>query len=188
MNRIVLIFLVLFSFSFTGFATHNRAGEITYKHISGFTYEITVTTYTNELSVAADRCELTVVFGDGTSQDVQRTNGVPCPGPGGCSKCGESVGSNNTKMNKYVVTHTYPGNGQYRISMEDPNRNEGVLNIPNSVQVVFYIYAELYIFADGVPNSSPFLSNPPVDDGCIRIPYKHNPGAVDKHVLLDTFL
>ncbi len=160
-------------------ATHNRAGEITYRHISGFTYEITVTTYTNELSVAADRCELTVEFGDGQNQVVSRINGSVCSsGENSCNHCGVVLGG-NVKVNIYRTTHTYPNTGKYIISMLDPNRNQGVINIPNSVQVPFYLYSELNIFPDGVPNSSPILNNPPIDDACLRIIYEHNPGAVD---------
>ena len=39
----LLIFLVLPKFAQ---ATHNRAGEITYTHVQGLTYEVVITTYT----------------------------------------------------------------------------------------------------------------------------------------------
>jgi len=182
MLRALLLFLLaVVLVPFTGMATHNRAGEITYRHISGFKYEITVVTYTNDLSVAADRCFLEVKFGDGQSQEVYRTNGSSCTGGQNfCDHCGDILsGSQNVKVNIYRTTHTYPSTGKYIISMLDPNRNAGVLNIPNSVQVPFYLYSELNIFPDGVPNSSPILSNPPIDDACLRVLYEHNPGAID---------
>ena len=47
-------------------ATHNRAGEITYRQISELTYEVTVTTFTYTLS-AADRDELEISWGDNSS-------------------------------------------------------------------------------------------------------------------------
>ncbi|MDA9262100.1 hypothetical protein N9P38_01925 [Flavobacteriales bacterium] len=50
-------------------ATHNRGGEITYIHISGNTYQFTITTCTKS-SVAADREELEINFGDGTGIDT----------------------------------------------------------------------------------------------------------------------
>ena len=34
--------------------THNRAGEITYSHVQGLTYEVVITTYT-KASALADR-------------------------------------------------------------------------------------------------------------------------------------
>ena len=67
-----IFFLILLSSIFVNaFATHNRAGEITFKHISGYTYEITVTTITYSPSTA-DRNELEVSWGDGTTSTVAR--------------------------------------------------------------------------------------------------------------------
>jgi hypothetical protein len=166
MRKFLLVIVVfLFALPVSVWATHNRAGEITYKHKAGFTYEITITTYTDESSVTADRCELDQVnFGDGTSGIVPRINGGACGSQNpGCQHCGVSLGS-NIKKNIYITEHTYPGTGSYRITMEDPNRNGGVINIPNSIQVVFFLYSELNIIAAGIPNSSPILTNPPVDN------------------------
>lgn len=59
LHKILLsIFTLLYAVSV--FATHNRAGEITYKHISGFTYEFTISTYTklSGASIDADRQRL----------------------------------------------------------------------------------------------------------------------------------
>ena len=44
-------------------ATHNRAGEITYTHVSGLTYEIQITTYTKS-TAPADRPFLYLYWGD----------------------------------------------------------------------------------------------------------------------------
>src|SRR5438105_5718883 len=74
-----IFFLFIFFILITirpAFATHNRAGEITYTYISGFTYKITVTTYTSTAPITnADRCEVTVYFGDGDSATAPRING-----------------------------------------------------------------------------------------------------------------
>ena len=174
---------LLFTFLYLGIflnakATHNRAGEITYKWLFGYTYEIKVTTYTNINGTnLADRCEDTVYFGDGTRAVVLRSNGPV----GGCSPAHEGVPINTSiKLNEYVTTHTYPGPGNYKITMTDPNRNAGVINIANSVNQVFYIESFLVIptFGSG-KNSSPILTFPPIDDGCVYKCFLHNPGAVD---------
>ena len=161
-------------------ATHNRAGEITYRHLSGLTYEITITTYTKESSTAADRCSLTVSWGDNTTAVLNRINGPTNLG------CGPSVGmgvslvnANDVKMNIYRGTHTYPSAGIYVISMEDPNRNGGVSNIPGSISVPFYIQTTLIINPILGPNNSVSLLNPPIDDACLNQPFIHNPGAFD---------
>ncbi len=51
------------------------------------------------------------------------------------------------QKNVYVMNHTFPGAGVYQIVMSDPNRNEGIINIPESVTVVFTIRT---IFTAGV--------------------------------------
>jgi len=177
-KRYYIFILICFASFFNAKATHNRAGEITYKWISGYTYQIKVTTYTNiGSSGLADRCEDTVHFGDGTSAVVLRSNGPS----GGCSPAKEGVAITSTiKLNEYVTYHTYPGPGNYKISMEDPNRNSGVINIPNSVNQVFYIESFLVIptFTSG-KNDSPVLTFPPIDNACQGKCFSHNPGAYD---------
>lgn len=176
MRKFIILF---FLFALTdAFATHNRAGEITYEHISGYTYKIRITTYTRESSVQADRCELPLYFGDGDSAIVYRNNGLPGnPCPNGVGN-GISLG-NDVKENIYEVVHTFPGNGTYIITMEDPNRNEGVCNIPSSSQASFFLRTELIINPFLGINNSPVLLNKPIDNACVGECFEHNPGAFD---------
>lgn len=162
-----LLYILLFFVSAQAFATHNRAGEITYRHISGFTYEITVTTYVKESS-PADRPNLEIFWGDGSSLDsIPRISST-------------SLG-NDILKNIYQANHTYPGANPtpYIIKIEDPNRNAGVINIPNSVNVVFYIESSLIINPFIGINNSPTLLNAPIDNACVGKLYVHNPGAYD---------
>lgn len=50
--RNVLCTLVLLLVATLAHATHQRAGEISYRYISGLTYEFTITTYTYSASPA----------------------------------------------------------------------------------------------------------------------------------------
>jgi gliding motility-associated-like protein len=150
--------------SLASFATHNRAGEITYTHLSGLTYEFTLITYTYHPS-PADRPQLTLDWGDGTSSVVDRTQKIFLP--------------NNIDLNIYKGTHAFNGQGTFTISMMDPNRNGGVVNIPNSINVPFYIETKLTINPFIGYNNSPVLLNPPIDNGCVGSPFLHNPGAYD---------
>lgn len=183
MKRLLLLLLAIFSWSAV-FATHNRAGEITYRCPdpvnAPYTFEITVTTYT-KASSQADRCDLTVFFGDGDSAIFLRNNGIQdanqCSPP---ATIGQPIGFLlDTKYNTYVGYHTYPGPGSYWISMLDPNRNAGIENIPNSVNVPFYIRTLLVINPFMGVNNSPVLVNPPIDFACEGQCFVHNPGAVD---------
>ncbi len=163
--RKYLLTIVLISISFAVFSTHQRAGEITYKAISNLKYEFTIVTYTYTPS-PADRPELRIDWGDGTSQIVPRTQKINYP--------------NNISRNVYAgAVHTFPGQGSYVVSVEDPNRNYGVLNIPNSVNVPFFIRTELVINPFLGPNNSVELLAPPIDNGCVNNLYLHNPAAFD---------
>lgn len=163
MKRFIILTIFLLEF-FLLKATHNRAGEITYVQISDLTYEITVTTFTYTLSLA-DRPELTVEWGDNSTSVVKRDEEVRLP--------------NYYKKNTYVIRHTYPGPGQYKIVVQDPNRNLGVRNIPNSVNVVFSISTTLTVNPAMGRNSTPVLLNPPYDKAALGYVFIHNPGAYD---------
>ncbi len=168
--------------SFSALATHNRAGEITYRWINGLTYEVTITTYTRD-SAPADRCELEINWGDGTSTMLKRQNGVSSPGnPNKCQGVGAQPGQpigNDVRLNIYKGTHTYASSGPYTLSFEDPNRNAGVSNIIQSISVPFYVESQLIISPGIGGNSSPILDNPPIDDGCLNQIFEHNAGAFD---------
>lgn len=173
-----LLFSIFFFLSLSVFATHNRAGEITYRWLGGNTYEVTITTYTKN-SVPADRCELTIDWGDTTSEALPRTNGVSSSSCPGNTRIGELIPGTNVRVNIYKGIHTYQATGIYVVSFEDPNRNEGVANIIQSVNVPFYVQSELVVSSTLGGNNSPQLLNPPIDDGCTRKIFKHNPGAFD---------
>lgn len=147
-------------------ATHQKAAEITYKHISGYTYQVKITTFTYTESLA-DRAELTLSWGDNTSSVLPRSKEIIYP-------------NEFTKENHYYGTHTYPGPGQYFVSMEDNDRNGGIVNIPNSINTYIFVDALIWVspFIDP-PNSSPILLNKPIDKGCLGQVYMHNAGAAD---------
>lgn len=173
MRKYFILLLLITLFTGTVMATHQRAGEITFKYISGTTYEVTIVTYSYAPS-PADRFELQIDWGDNTKTILPRNNG-PVSAQG---HLGEIVGP-DIKLNLYTGVHTFPGPSVYKISLEDPNRNYGVLNIPNSVEVPLYIETELIISPFIGPDSSPRLLLPPIDQGCVNQPFIHNPGAYD---------
>jgi len=157
-------FICLYSLS--TFATHQRAAEITYKHISGYTYEFTLVTYTFTPSLA-DRPQLDLNWGDGSTGTISRFEKTEVPNV------------LNITKNVYIGTHTYAAPSTYVVSMEDPNRNYGVLNIPYSVNVPMYVSTTIVVNPFLHPNSSPILTFPPIDIGCVGVPFYHNPGAYD---------
>ncbi|HBE40573.1 MAG TPA: hypothetical protein DDW27_05100 [Bacteroidales bacterium] len=163
MKRILAILLLTLDFGILS-ATHNRAGEITYVQLSDLTYEITITTFTYTLSLA-DRPQLDVSWGDNTVSTAERIERVTLP--------------NYYRRNVYKIRHTYPGPGVYKIVVQDPNRNYGVKNIPNSVNVVFSISTTLIVNPSMGRNSTPVLLNPPYDKAALGYIFIHNPAAYD---------
>jgi gliding motility-associated-like protein len=157
--------LVLLSFCFVNVnATHNRAGEITYVQLSDLTYEITIATYTYTLSFA-DRPTLDVEWGDNSTSTAPRISMLTLP--------------NYYRRNIYKIVHTYPGPGIYRIVVQDPNRNAGVKNIPNSVNVVFSMSTILTVNPAMGRDNTPVLLNPPYDKAAFHYLFIHNPSAYD---------
>lgn len=170
MNEIrtrLLYFYLTFLFacgSLTLSATHQRAGEISYVSISGLTYEFTIITYTYTPS-PADRPSLNIDWGDGSTSEVARTQKI-------------NLG-NDISKNVYISQHTFSTSGMFHVTLEDPNRNAGIVNIPNSVEIPFFLETIVVINPFLGNNSSPQLLTDPVDNGCTNTIYYHNPGAYD---------
>lgn len=155
-------------------ATHLRAGEIIVERVNcnSLTFKITITVYTNTNSTVlfgGEQDELN--FGDGTpiqlvpeTQNTVRRDLNP---------------DGSVATASFTTYHTYAGPGNYVISYIEPNRNEGVLNMDNSVNTTFYIETSVTIDPFLGCNSSPVLSVPPIDRACPGVLFTHNPGASD---------
>ena len=165
-RKLLFIIGLLFCFVFPAKATHQRAAEITYTWIGGNAYEFTLTCYTYSPSPAGmQRDSLLLKWGDGSESYVPRI-------------VYQHLGDDYT-LNVYKQVHNYSSSGTYVISMEDANRNYGVVNVPNSVMVPMYIETELVINPFLGNNNSVQLLNAPVDKGCVGKLYLHNPSAYD---------
>lgn len=157
------LLLLILAFNYVN-ATHNRAGEITLTQLNDYTYQITITTFTYTLS-QADRNELEVDWGDNTVSFADRYSTTILP--------------NFYQKNLYTTKHTFPGPGTYQIVVEDPNRNKGVKNIPESVNVIFSIKTTITVIPSIGQNSTPILLNPPIDRAALDQIFVHNPAAFD---------
>lgn len=161
----IVIWLCFLVAANSAFATHNRAGEITYKKLSNLLYEVKIVTYT-KTSSPADRPELEFWWGDGQRDTLQRIQIDFNVGP-------------DIQRNVYIGTHTYPGNGSYIMYFLDENRNADVKNIAGSVNIPFYVETKLVISPAITTNNSPQLLQPPIDNGSVGQIFIHNPNAYD---------
>jgi len=172
MIRVITIAILLLTFSQIAFATHNRAGEITYEQVGPLTIRATITTYTKASSTGADRDTLDLFWGDGTSTAIARSNGD-----------GEAIPGFDLKINYYIAEHTFPSRSTYTMYFIDPNRVGGILNLnfPSSVDIRFYVETTFTLLSDQFQglNNSAILLNPPIDFACVGQRFIHNPNAYD---------
>lgn len=157
-------------------ATHNRAGEIIVRSSGDCTNPnnqltvcATIITYTETFATDVDRDSLDIFWGDGTIQLIGRTLEEFLPG--------------GIKKNEYEMCHTYDGFGRYLISFQDANRVAMIQNIINqqSVNIPFSVSTSFFL-PNPIPfgcNSSPELTQIPIEAACIGSPWTHNPGAFD---------
>ena len=164
-RKLLFVIGLLFCFAFTARATHQRAAEITYTWLGGNAYEFTLTTYNVPNAAWDQRDSLYVKWGDGAEENIPRIDW-------------QNLGD-DCVVNHYKSIHNYATSGTYTISMEDANRNYGVVNVPNSVMVPMHIETELVINPFLGYNNSVQLLNAPVDKGCVGKLYLHNPSAYD---------
>ena len=166
----LLLSILIISINCT-FATHNSGAYISCQHITAFTYKIHVVTFT-KADEQADRCELTIKYSTGDSCVASRINGITgnCPSP---AKMGELIG-NNIRKNIYECTYTFPGQNIYTISFADPNRTADLMNIPNSVNVPFYVETKLFAFdpLQYVPSSGIGFANTPINQAIVNEVYE----------------
>jgi hypothetical protein len=155
------------------FATHLRAGEITVERLNcSRTFRITITVYTNTTGTTVIFGGGVLDFGDGSKPHVTAQDpGTARPDLGE----GVSIVVYSTQE----TIHTYPGNGRYVISYKEANRNEGILNIANSVETTFYLETVINIDPFLGCSNSPRLLVPPIDKACTGAAWLHNPGAYD---------
>ncbi|MFL5766033.1 MAG: gliding motility-associated C-terminal domain-containing protein [Bacteroidia bacterium] len=184
MKKLFFFLCFLFICISHSFASHLRAGDISYTYIPNpgglYKYHIIVTTYAKwDSPLSTDDCTVMVRFGDGDSSVAPRTNG---PLSSICSSgihAGVLLTGVNTRVNKYEVDHIYGGPGVFTISINDYARNPEIQNIPSPDEQSFFLFSQLSISPFFPPNSSPVLLNAPLDNACTGSCFEHNPGAYD---------
>ncbi len=170
------LFLLMCVFStYYSYATHVRAGEITAKRLSDkdLTYEIKLTTYHDEIGgrMASDGqndvtfCIRPFVGGVGSTLLAKRF--------------GRQAITNSTSVNVFTEKFTFSSPGVYVISVGIENRNDGVVNMSNSINTPFYVETVLVINASLGLNRTPVMLNPPLDSARIGQKFCHNPAAFD---------
>ncbi|MDF7822245.1 gliding motility-associated C-terminal domain-containing protein [Runella sp. MFBS21] len=170
-----LLFLMCVMSTYYSYATHVRAGEITAKRKSDkdLTYTITLNTYHDEIGgrMASDGqndvtfCIRPFVGGTGSTLLAKRRF--------------RGAINNATSLNIFEADFSFSSPGVYVISVGIENRNDGVVNMSNSVNTPFYVETVLVINASLGLNKTPVMLNPPLDSARIGQKFCHNPAAFD---------
>jgi hypothetical protein len=176
-----LFIALLLLVSYSAQATHLRAGEITVRRdaCNSLKFWITVTVFTNtkNTNVLFGGDDDILDFGDGSDPDRDGKPGILVPETQNTirSDLGEGIATAS-----FTISHIYSAGSSFTISYSEPNRNEGVVNMDNSVNTRFYIETEISIDPFlGCNENTPILGVPPIDRGCTGVAWFHNPGAYD---------
>ena len=161
-----LLFLACLCWGAVASATHNRAGEIIVCYVGGYEYEITIITHT-KLSAPADRPELAINYGDSDVWDTIPRTSI------------EDFPAQDLRRSLYVKRYVYSGPGQFLLSIDDQNRNGGVINVPNSIAQSFSVQTLLVVTPVTGANCSVRFLNSPIQDACLNQPWIHNSAAID---------
>jgi gliding motility-associated-like protein len=174
----ILFCSLLLCIGFQANATHIRAGEITARRLSltSPTYEIKLTAYFDIITGSGAAGQQNNV--EFTIGNVNST-GTPAIITAPRVELVE-IGNGSTR-NVYIAQYTFSGTGQFRISFEEDNRNDNVLNIgPKPTNGLnFYVSTTLNINSNLGLNQTPVLLNAPIDLAAVGQRYIHNPGAFD---------
>jgi hypothetical protein len=172
-TKLFFIILLLVGCSLTSFASHNLAGEITYKKVypnnpANREFEITVFTQVNASSTE-DRPYLSIRFGDEQSSELDSIERV------------EVYTVSEIQYNTYKAFHTYAETGDYLIQIEDFNRTAGVLNMEESIVQAFFLESLLSITTDAetTNENSVVLLNTTVPAACVDGTWTYNVAAFD---------
>ncbi len=166
---------------FDSMATHFRAGEITARRISKttLTYEVKLTAYFDVSPPGKQAADLANVVnfyfgitGPNTTKELKVVDRV---------KSSIREIGNNTTVNEYITTYTFPSTGEYEISVEMDNRNVNTLNLsPAPTNILnFFVHSIIEINASLGLNQTPILLNPPIDIAAVGQRYIHNPNGFD---------
>lgn len=118
--HVARIFVIIFTIlTFSSKADHYYGGYISYQHIAGYEYKVTVITYADNSKENSDRDSIEIIWGDGTKEFIQRINNLGN---------GETVFP-GIKKNIYQGIHKYSKFGNYQLVFIDDFRPFDIFNI-----------------------------------------------------------
>jgi hypothetical protein len=164
MKRFAIVFFVIVAV-IDAQATHLRCGYISLKKVSGLTYTVKLTVYT-DLRSPVRFSDGTLTFGDGTTHTTTTVENTVLSG------------YNGVGIVEYSVDHTFPANNTYTISYSEANLKAGILNMNNSVSTRFYIQLKSNLNSEEDSSTPEFLTHP-ILENTIKQSYAFSNAAFD---------
>jgi len=153
--------------------------EIQAQQIGLFSVDASIVVYVKRTGPTDSfRDSLSLSWGDGTVSRVAISNNADSDGDG--VPDGTPVEENFVKF-IYTGTHTYAALDKYLLSVENPNRDHGIINVnfPNSISVPLYTESEITLIEDFEHNHLPILLESPTNYAFEGQQYLHIPNAFD---------
>ncbi|WP_020538133.1 T9SS type A sorting domain-containing protein [Lewinella cohaerens] len=142
--------------------------------------DASIVVYIKGAAVQTDgfRDSLSLSWGDGTISRVAISNNADINGDG--FPDGTPVDENFIKY-IYSGAHTYATMDRYLLSVENPNRGNGIINVnfPNSISINLYTESEITLTEDYEHNHLPVFLETPTNYAFIGQQYLHLPNAFD---------
>lgn len=155
-----LTFLICcFVFSKQNFSQDLRGAHIEYKWISGYTYSITATLFTDSSSTK-------------TRNSIYIQNA-------GILILNSTSTSGKVRIRRFSKNVTLSGTGNYFFAINDSLRIAGIKNITNSQNFALHVENELTIDAFSATNNSPIITNYPINFNVSGSQVTYNPGLTD---------
>ena len=137
-----------------------RAGEITYSWVSGYTFEIILKLYTDP------PCNIPFPVVTSLGDTLSLTNST-------------YIFDSSFICKTYTGLKNFVAPGTYIISIELPNRPYGIINIPGSINIPFFIDSKITINPFLGANNSVVFNNPAIVKGSLNNVLTYNPMASD---------
>ncbi len=169
----LLVFLFVICSNKIAYCTHGIALEIQYKRIGLNEYAVQINSYT-KFRTAFDPDTLTISWGDGSSDVLQRSNGN-----------GVFIGlpKDSVKLNIFKATHVYAGPSNYVMKVELRDRVHDLCNVQNGDSRYLSTVITDTIFIQDISifglNQGPVFVNPPILYANSNDTFVYNPLAVD---------
>lgn len=153
--------------------------EIQAQQTGGFSVDASIVVYVRRTSPTDSfRDSLSLSWGDGTISRVAISNNADNNGDG--IPDGTPVDENFIKF-VYSGTHIYATQDKYLLSVENPNRDNGIINVnfPNSVSIPLYTESEITLIENYEHNHLPVFLETPTNYAFSEQQYLHVPNAFD---------